>query len=64
MDVDVLDRDFLLALAAMPVEGFDQLRISARQLGGLAQPSGSIEGQMACRFTGLVIAKSKSSVQI
>lgn len=24
MDVDVLDRDFLLALAAMPVEGFDQ----------------------------------------
>jgi hypothetical protein len=29
MNVNMLDRDLLLALAAMPVEGFDQRRIGA-----------------------------------
>ncbi len=29
MDVDVFDRDLLLALAAMTVEGFEQRRIGA-----------------------------------
>ena len=37
MDVDVFDRDLLLALAAMAVDGFEQRRISARQLVGLGQ---------------------------
>src|SRR3984957_1548131 len=32
MDVEVFDRDLLLALAAMAVEGFEQRRIGARQL--------------------------------
>ncbi|WP_347264296.1 hypothetical protein [Nitrobacter sp.] len=37
MNVDVFDRDLLLTLAAMAVEGFEQRRVSARQLVGLGE---------------------------
>ena len=37
MDVNVLDRDLLLAFAAMAVEGFEQRRIGARQLVSLGE---------------------------
>ena len=37
VDMDVLDRDFLLPFPAVPVERIKQYRVSARQLVGLGQ---------------------------
>ena len=37
MDVDVLNRDFLLALAAVPIEGFEERRERPGKLVGLRQ---------------------------
>ncbi|MFK4650643.1 hypothetical protein ABIF97_000577 [Bradyrhizobium japonicum] len=37
VDVNVLDRDFLLALAAMPVQRFQQCGVRATQLVSLPQ---------------------------
>ena len=37
MDVDVLDRDLLLALVAMSIERLKQRRIGARQFVGLSE---------------------------
>ena len=48
MDVDVLDRDLLLALAAMAVEGFEQRRVGAGELVGLGEVlAPALEGLLA-----------------